>query len=585
MASDRYLSSAASRPFVDKVQVSDVYQNYTKAGNLSSYGVDLEFAELGLWKTIKASERYLLRSKIADTINSWEAKYKRHLDKQHKETREASVEAKNRRAKEDLEALHGILSHTLGVQDAVDWNALKRKDAFRIRPRDIFPHREVPPFIEFNSFGRPVGYEEVTAPKEPTFNQVLQKYGFLSKRFRRKAITKEYEAALAKWSLDRKSAEGENTERKLAYEDAERGFESKKVAFEREKQQENESIEDLKVRYQSQEPRSVEEYCDLVLNASTYPDYFPKNWTLEYRPESRILVVEYDVPPPDRLPATKAFRYVKSRDEITEKLLTDAARKKLYDSVTYQICIRTIHELFEADVVDALDAVAFNGVVTHTNPATGTEETKVIISVSASKEQFVAFDLSKVDPKATFKLLKGVAAAQLIDLTPIPPVIQMDRTDKRFVDGREVVTQLDNSVNLAAMHWEDFEHLIRELFETEFAASGGEVRVTQASSDGGVDAIAFDPDPIRGGKIVIQAKRYTNTVGVAAVRDLYGTVMNEGATKGILVTTSDYGKDSYEFAKDKPLTLLNGSNLLSLLEKHGHRAKIDVAEAKRIVKG
>jgi len=25
--------------------------------------------------------------------------------------------------------------------------------------------------------------------------------------------------------------------------------------------------------------------------------------------------------------------------------------------------------------------------------------------------------------------------------------------------------------------------------------------------------IAFDPDPIRGGKIVIQAKRYTNVVG------------------------------------------------------------------------
>jgi restriction endonuclease len=93
----------------------------------------------------------------------------------------------------------------------------------------------------------------------------------------------------------------------------------------------------------------------------------------------------------------------------------------------------------------------------------------------------------------------------------------------------------------------------------------------------------FDPDPIRGGKIVIQAKRYTNTVGVSAVRDLYGTVLNEGATKGILVTTADYGPDAYEFAKGKPLTLLSGSNLLQLLEKHGHKAKIDLREAKRIL--
>ena len=141
---------------------------------------------------------------------------------------------------------------------------------------------------------------------------------------------------------------------------------------------------------------------------------------------------------------------------------------------------------------------------------------------------------------------------------------------------------MERGTNIAAMGWEEFEHLIREIFEKEFASSGGEVKVTQASRDGGVDAVAFDPDPIRGGKIVIQAKRYTNTVDVSAVRDLYGTVVNEGATKGILVTTSSFGNNSYTFAKDKPITLMDGSNLLYLLEKHGHRAVIDLAEAKRL---
>jgi restriction system protein len=98
-----------------------------------------------------------------------------------------------------------------------------------------------------------------------------------------------------------------------------------------------------------------------------------------------------------------------------------------------------------------------------------------------------------------------------------------------------------------------------------------------------LDAIAFDPDPIRGGKIVIQAKGYTNAVGVSAVRDLYGTLINEGAIEGILVSTADYGPEAYEFAKGKPLILLNGSNLLSLLEKHGHKAQIDLQEAKRLL--
>ena len=67
------------------------------------------------------------------------------------------------------------------------------------------------------------------------------------------------------------------------------------------------------------------------------------------------------------------------------------------------------------------------------------------------------------------------------------------------------------------------------------------------------------------------------------MRDLFGTVHGEGAIKGILVTTSSYGPDAYEYAKDKPLTLLNGGELLYLLRKHGHHARIDLPEAKRLV--
>lgn len=44
--------------------------------------------------------------------------------------------------------------------------------------------------------------------------------------------------------------------------------------------------------------------------------------------------------------------------------------------------------------------------------------------------------------------------------------------------------------------------------------------------------------------------------------------MNEGASKGILVTTADYGPDAYQFATGETLTLLNGANLLHLMEKH-----------------
>ena len=229
-----------------------------------------------------------------------------------------------------------------------------------------------------------------------------------------------------------------------------------------------------------------------------------------------------------------------------------------------------------------MESIVLNGKVNTIDKSTGKSISPYILSVNVSKDKFAELNLDYIDSKEWFKSSRGVSASTFTKMTPVAPVVEMSKQDHRFIEGYEVADRLDESVNLAAIDWQDFENLIREVFAEEFNSNGGEVKITQASRDGGVDAVAFDPDPIRGGKIVIQAKRYTNVVGVSAVRDLYGTVMNEGATKGILVTTSNYGNDAYEFAKGKPLTLMNGANLLYLLEKHGHKAKIDLQEAKEL---
>ena len=345
----------------------------------------------------------------------------------------------------------------------------------------------------------------------------------------------------------------------------------------------NGTIDKRRASYEARQPGGVEDYCEMVLANSDYPDNFPQDFDLEYSPGTKILIVEYALPAPEHLPQLKEVKYVKSKDAFTEVFLSENDLNSLYDDTLYQICLRSLRELFKADVVKALDAISFNGWVKSIDKATGKEANACVLSILVKKEEFRARNLENVDPKTCFKNLKGVGSSQLHSLTPIAPVLAISREDKRFIAPREVVNKLNEGVNLAAMDWEDFEHLIRELFEQEFKQAGGEVKITQASRDHGVDAIAFDPDVIRGGKTVIQAKRYTNTVGVSAVRDLYGTVLNEGASKGILVTTSDYGPDSYEFARGKPLVLLNGANLLNLMEKHGHKAKIDLREAKTIL--
>jgi restriction system protein len=358
-------------------------------------------------------------------------------------------------------------------------------------------------------------------------------------------------------------------------------WEAERDAFTAQQTQQHAAMDAFRTRYLAKEPPAIIEYCDIVLSNSKYPDCLPKEFDLDFNHDTGVLVVNYRLPAPSDIPTLSEVKYVQSSDSFTEKHLSEANTAKLYDEIVYQVALRTMNELLESDQAAVLTSVVFNGFVTATDRGTGNEATACIISVQASKETLKAINLSKVDPKACFRQLKGVGSSKLHSVTPVAPIINIRRDDERFIESYGVADRLNEGFNLAAMDWEDFEHLIREIFEKEFTSSGGEVRVTQASRDGGVDAVAFDPDPIRGGKIVIQAKRYAYTVGVSAVRDLYGTLMNEGATKGILVTTSDYGPDAYEFASGKPITLLNGSNLLHLLEKHGTKAHINLVEARQ----
>ena len=300
---------------------------------------------------------------------------------------------------------------------------------------------------------------------------------------------------------------------------------------------------------------------------------------VDYDETNKIMVCEFPFPDLERLEWTKLVQ-LKAGLKVKPANLkeTKNASNRLYPA----LCLRLLKEIYRCDTDNIIKGIGLNGNVEFISKKTGQTEKCCAISVFATKEQILNLRLNMLDPEEAFSSLAGRRTPSY-EVVAVQPVITFSPDESRFVDGREVIDELSDCQNLAAMDWEDFEHLCRELFEREFAESGADVRVTRASRDQGIDAVVHDPDPIRGGRIVIQAKRYTNTVDVSAVRDLYGTVHNEGAMKGILVTTSSFGRDSYDWAKDKPLTLINGSELLYLLEKNGRKFRIDLPEAKKIL--
>ena len=337
---------------------------------------------------------------------------------------------------------------------------------------------------------------------------------------------------------------------------------------------ENEDGFSLLKEYLLSKPGELREFARRFLPETLYEtfDYFSNS----------VLVVDYELPSRDTFLPVQQYKMSLTTYEVEKKPYSPREFSTLYENTLYSICLRSIYELFETDKNDEIEYIAFNGFVTAINKASGKTERKCILSLQAHKDQFKQIDLENVDPKLCFKSLKGVSGAKLIDVSPVTPVLTFNKEDHRFIKGHNV--DVHSGTNLASMDWKDFEQLVRQVLEMEFGKNGGEVRVTQASRDGGVDAVIFDPDPLRGGKIIVQAKRYTNTVPVSAVRDLYGTLINEGASSGILITTSDYGPDSYDFAKDKPLKLLNSGHLLALLQKNGMQGYIDLEEARHLLK-
>lgn len=533
------------------------------------YSMDLRHKGLHCHRELSAPEVFILQGKVDALVAGWDAKYAQlklaNIFKDGRATAEdATIEAQAR-----LRSLSQILAHTLRVNDAVDWGSLK----------------------DTSSYQKPISFPEPQPSYHPGSNPKYEppRIGFFDVILGRKArlleeAEKTYEERNAAW-------QAEDERKRQIFQGELQGWEKRRqefwnthavaeAEFQRQQEERNSIVDELARSVESGDPAAVIEHAVLVLENSDYGGLFEKSFTVQYDAEHKLLKVEYRLPSQSDLPSIKSVKFNRSTGELVESNISEREARGNFEAVSYQIALRTLHELYEADQWGNIDKIALNGVVEFVDPRTGREAKSCILSVLTDRLTFESIDLSRVEAKACFKSLKGVSAASLASLNAVAPVLELDRADERFVDAKDVVENLDAAQNLASMSWEDFEHLVRELFEKEFSSRGGEVKITQASRDGGVDAIAFDPDPITGGKIVIQAKRYTRTVGVSAVRDLFGTVMNEGASKGILVTTADYGPDAHQFASGKPLSLLSGSHLLYMLERHGYKAKIDLREAR-----
>ncbi|WOH57404.1 restriction endonuclease [Bradyrhizobium sp. BWC-3-1] len=565
-------------------------QNCSAAQDLGAFygmfSITVWHEALGKYQVVRGRTEAEARMKAELKKAAWNDQYAKSIARTHKrqsaEDKRAEREAlKDEAAERTEEAEQAIAELGEVLTSVVNASPVFQIDKQRVTApfSDLLP--KPPKYLEYPREPKKEDWTFV-----PQFNLLDKLFAFQrNKKVRtgEKQANDNFLNDYAQWSATVARIKKTNEELHQSYQRQATEWTNKKVAWEASRDSTNAELDAAIEGLRRGDADKISWLFENVWNLLPLPDDFVSGeYQLHFDEAAKTLIVDLDLPEFEKTPSIKGFRYVASRGEIEEVRLKESAVQKVYDDFVYQLALAVPHAIFSCDSEQAVQAIVLNGWVTYVNRANGNKTTACIVSLHCEASELLKINLREVDPKTCFRSLKGVASPQINSLTPVRPIINVDRSDKRFVNSHDVIDGLGSGANIAAIGWEEFEHLIRQLFEKEFSTGGGEVKVTQASRDGGVDAVAFDPDPIRGGKIVIQAKRYTNTVDVSAVRDLYGTVLAEGATKGIIVTTSGFGPDAHRFAKGKPLTLLDGNNLLYLLAKHGTAARIDLAEAKRI---
>ena len=341
----------------------------------------------------------------------------------------------------------------------------------------------------------------------------------------------------------------------------------------RQAEAQNAHVVQLEAGFRAHDRFAVSEYVQMVLDRSPYPEGFPAERHVGYVPESSLLAVEWFLPTFDIIPEHKAFRHIRQPKEVRPVAMPPAEAHRLYNAVIAQVAVRTVHDVFTVTPPDMVSTVVFNGHVDTVNPATGQKIRPPLISMRATREKFDELVLTepRFDPVASIKRHFFAAISQHPEeLKPVEPVMPFSRADPRVVEAIDVISTLDQRPNLLDLTPGAFESFVQNLF----AKMGYETDRYRSSGDGGIDCMAYKRDSVAPMKIAVQAKLYTKTVAPGYVRDLYGTMQHEGATLGIMITTSGYGPGSVEFANGKPLHLIDGPGLISICQEHGIPARI-----------
>lgn len=335
------------------------------------------------------------------------------------ESRLADVAAKNAELESTYSEIDSMLAWTLSVDDFVDLNELRVPV-------------EQPPF-DPGDLGKPV---EPLGPLEyapqPQYVEPPAQSGMFGKKKHEEAVKAAraaYDAEYAAWhasaTAQHQAYLAEQARREQAEAARVAALAAARAQYEVDARQRAEDavaqnaeldkfINDLAFDVES----AIQDYVGIVLANSVWPDSFPVTFEHSFDLATRELTLTAHIPAPDQMPSVKEYKYVKARDEITATSLSAKEQKDRYAGAVWQVALRVLHEVFEADRSAKIRSISLTVGASHIAPHTGLPEFVPLAVVAADRDTFVTFDLSNVVPHATLQHLGAALSKSPFDMTP-----------------------------------------------------------------------------------------------------------------------------------------------------------------------
>ncbi len=402
------------------------------------YHIDLKHDGLGKFRRLSGADQFVLEQRARLQAEAWESRWRRRLahDQQGDESlrhlpnfeaQQAHAAMLTDRAQQVVASFTNILSQGL---DAAPFKMEMLHDS-RIFPEDrpvtpvdqeapLEPDRDDPSFNVVEQFDVKAEFWALFLPK-------VRRKLEMAAQAKTEAARSRYDTACRNWQDAKLEVARLNAKRKAMFDAALDAWWVRAQAYQDRQRDENTQVDRFGQRYAQKNTDAVVEYFDAALSQADYPDIFPMQWDVDFLPETGALIIDYELPPPEDFPTLKGVKYDVMQDTFEQSYWSAPEIADLYEGAIYQTCLRTLHDMFEADAEGVAASVTFNGWVSFFEKSQGRPARACIMSVQATKAAMKQADLRASSPKACFGRLKGIAGARLAEMTAVVPIQPINR--------------------------------------------------------------------------------------------------------------------------------------------------------------